>query len=399
MVKVGNLASAVVPTATERALVANCLRPKHFTLGILLIILFVPPALIRVYRIHAPGQLVEREYTSAVFARAFYFDHAAVEAWRVDMAHTVAGAQPILEPPLTELLVAFMYRVAGHEALYLARLLTSAFWLAGSFWLFLLVRQLLSTTAALLAMAYCLFVPGGVLVSRSFQPDARMMIFLASLLAMVRYFHRPSLRRLWQAAVLAGLTLLVRHLVVFAIYMAFTSMSIAQRRSVRGLVNAPFITFCLVSLILLFAYYGHGLFIAGYLRWKIGSSFLPVLYVRLEFWREWFFLALDEGGSAPLTRSNIGRGTAAGPGQGAPNRPNLRLYSLWTGTHLPHPHARLLPRTIEPHGRYRRRAGLRRRCAPPAACGGALVAPARGGCHGSVGVGEPKLGPAKAARS
>jgi hypothetical protein len=287
-------------------------RPWQRSLSVLalLIALMGLAALFRIYRLTAPGILVEREYTSAIFARAFYFEHTpSIEPWRVAMARTVLQAQPVLEPPLTEWLVSLMYRVAGREVLWLARLLTSSFWLIGGLCLFALARHFLSTSAAFLALAYYLFVPAGVLASRSFQPDALMMMaFLASLYSLVRYFDQPTLPKLLLAAGLAGLTLLLRPLVVFAIYAALVSMSIAQQGSLRGMFSRPVIIFCVISLILPGAYYGYGLFIAGYMRWKVETSLLTYLYLRREFWREWFLLAVDEVGAASLVSAVLGFG-------------------------------------------------------------------------------------------
>jgi hypothetical protein len=111
--------------------------PRSRLVLVLLMVVFALGAAFRVYRLSAPGVLVEREYTSAIFARSFYFDHdRSIEAWRVDLARTLKDAQPVLEPPLTELLVSLINRAAGREVLWAARLLTSAFWLAGGVCLF-----------------------------------------------------------------------------------------------------------------------------------------------------------------------------------------------------------------------------------------------------------------------
>jgi hypothetical protein len=51
--------------------------------------MFLLAALIRRDEIKAPGHLLDREYTSAIFARAFYFmSNDQVEDWRRDIAVT-----------------------------------------------------------------------------------------------------------------------------------------------------------------------------------------------------------------------------------------------------------------------------------------------------------------------
>ena len=195
--------------------------------------MFLLAALIRRDEIKAPGHLLDREYTSAIFARAFYFrSNDQVENWRRDIAVITMNQQPVLEPPLVEYLVSLIYRVMGREEIYYARFLTGAFWLVGGVFMYLITKKLLSTEAALFATLYYLFVPMGVIISRSFQPDSlMMMLFLISLYALVLYFEKPSLSRLLLAAVFTGITLLLRPLVIYAIFCAFLALSLYQSKN------------------------------------------------------------------------------------------------------------------------------------------------------------------------
>ena len=261
-----------------------------------LILIFLLSAILRLRNITAPGEQVEREYTSAVFARAFYFENnPSIEKWRQELARTVMENQPVLEPPLTDYLVSLIYRLMEREVLWYARFLTSCFWLVGGIFLYLLVKDLLNADGALVATAYYLLVPSGILLSRSFQPDAlMMMLFLISLYFILRYFNKPSLQRLLIAALLTGITLLLRPLVLFALMCVFLSLSIYQKRTWKVVFDRQFVIFILVSLFLPIAYYGYGIFIAGYMRWKITTSFLPDLYLYKEFWKNWFYLVANE---------------------------------------------------------------------------------------------------------
>ena len=81
--------------------------------------MFLLAALIRCNDIRTPGHLLDREYTSAIFARAYYFQHNdPVEDWRRDIAVTTMNQQPVLEPPLVEYLVSLIYRIMGREEIY-----------------------------------------------------------------------------------------------------------------------------------------------------------------------------------------------------------------------------------------------------------------------------------------
>lgn len=268
-----------------------------------LILIFFLATLLRLKNITAPGELVEREYNSAIVARDFYFDNnPEIETWRQEIAHTLRERQFILEPPVTEYIVSIIYRIIGKEELWYARPVASAFWLIGGIFMYKLARRILLTTnEALVAAAYYLLVPAGITISRSFQPDALMMMFyLISLYFISMYFDRPSFQKLLVAALFTGLTLLLRPLVLFALFCVFISLSVYRRRSWRILLDWHFTTFFIISLVLPAAYYGYGTFIAGFLRGQTEISFRPYLLFLGEFWEWWFFLGVSEIGFVAL---------------------------------------------------------------------------------------------------
>jgi len=117
-----------------------------------LCVMFLSAALIRWDEIKAPGHLIEREYNSAIFARAFYIEEIeSVETWRKNNAIATRETLPLLEPPLTEYLVSLIYRVVGREEISYARYLTGLFWLVGGLFMYKITRMLTSVDAALLA--------------------------------------------------------------------------------------------------------------------------------------------------------------------------------------------------------------------------------------------------------
>src|SRR5687768_3656600 len=197
-------------------------------LRLCLVLMFLLAALIRCDEIKAPGHLLDREYTSAIFARAFYFmGNDQVEDWRRDIAVITMNQQPVLEPPLVEYFVSLMYRVMGREEIHYARYLTGAFWLVGGIFMYLIAKKLVSIEAALFATLYYLFVPMGVMISRSFQPDSlMMMLFLASLYLLVNYFGSNANKDLLKASVVTAVTLLLRPLVLFGIFFAFLALAL-----------------------------------------------------------------------------------------------------------------------------------------------------------------------------
>jgi hypothetical protein len=277
-------------------------------LKICLIVMFLLAALIRRDEIRAPGHLIEREYNSAIFAHAFYVDgNDKVEQWQKDIAFAARDQLPMLEPPLTEYLVSLIYRLAGREEIWYARYLTGLFWLIGGLFFYKTVQTLVSVDAALVAVGYYLFTPWGIIISRSFQPDSlMMMMFMISLYVIVRYFQETSWRNLILAGVLTGITLLLRPLVLFSIFGVFTALSIYKSRNWYQVLNKQFAIFIFLSLIFPLAFYGYGIYVAGFLQGQADLSFRPYLLPRLEFWLGWFDNGAQVAGQAFLILAILG---------------------------------------------------------------------------------------------
>ena len=287
-------------TSRDSAVDVFASRPR--LLRATLLMMFAAATAIRLMQLDAPGVLVDRDYTSAMFARAWFFEHRAdVPDWRREMATKLVAKQPVLEPPITEWLASLLYRAVGSDDIRLGRLLTVFFWLVGGVLLFLLARRLVGIDAAVLALAYYLFLPLSVLLSRSFQADALMMLlFIASLLAIVRHHQAPDRSTLAIAAVVSALTLVYRPLVMPALVLVYLLPAIRASGWRRGLLDRATIAYVAIATIPAFAYYGYGAFIARYFQWKLTSSFMFSLYGHPEFWREWFLLATSELGLTAL---------------------------------------------------------------------------------------------------
>lgn len=286
----------------------NIFRDRSWGLRICLFIMFLLATLLRLDEIKAPGHLLDREYTSAIFARAYYFrNNEKVERWRRDIADTAKNQQPVLEPPFLEYLVSLIYRLMGREEIFFARYLTIAFWILGGIFMYLIAKQLLSIDHAVVASAYYLLVPMGIIISRSFQPDSlMMMLFLLSLYALVLYFEKRSLRHLLLAAVFTGLTLFLRPLVIYAIFCAFLALSLYQSKNWKKIIDLPLIIFSVVSLLPPLIYYGYGILFAGFMRWKVSSSFMPYLLIKKDFWLGWSDVVIDVAKFTPLLLALLG---------------------------------------------------------------------------------------------
>jgi 4-amino-4-deoxy-L-arabinose transferase-like glycosyltransferase len=121
-----------------------------------------------------------RQFRGALIARSLYFElvpstDAAIQSQMIALRGSVAE----LEPPILESIIAISYWLTGGEQLWIARIVNSLLWIVGAIALFALAKKVSSRPAALIALAYYLFLPFGVLASRSFQPDPFMVTWLA----------------------------------------------------------------------------------------------------------------------------------------------------------------------------------------------------------------------------
>src|SRR5688500_7033380 len=147
----------------------------------------------------------------------------------------------------------------------------------------------------------------GVIISRSFQPDSlMMMLFLASLYLLVNYFENGTKNYLLQASVVTAITLLLRPLVLFGIFFAFLALSLQHKGNWKKIMDWPLIIFSGASLLPSAAYYGYGIGIAGFMRWKVSTSFMPHLLTKGDFWLGWFQLGTNVAGAAFLIAAVIG---------------------------------------------------------------------------------------------
>jgi hypothetical protein len=271
---------------------------------IILALLFLTSIPFRLQDIREPSGilLVDREYRAALISRAYYFETAdSIPEWRKRVASVSKEREGPLEPPIIELLVSSVYRTLNGEHLWIARVLSSAFWLIGGVFLYFIARKVTSVEAALLATAYYLFVPLGIWASRSFQPDTLMiMMYLLSLWMILRHCERPSRTRLLTAAGVTGLTLLIRPLVLFTLIGAFLSLAIYREGWRRTITSTHCWLFVILSFVPVAAYYGGYGVVAGFLHWKVETSFMPHLFFSQVYWREWLLLAASEVGHTPL---------------------------------------------------------------------------------------------------
>jgi len=177
-----------------------------------------------------------RQLFSALKARGMYYQYVTdALAGKRQLAISL-GDVGTVEPPVLETIVSQTYRLTG-EHLWIARVYSSLFWVLGGLALFLLIRELASTSAAMIGTLFYLFVPFGVVASRTFMPDPMMVaLIIFALWALFRWQNTAS----WKWAILfgifAGTALFVKNLSAFIIVGGFAGVILGTRglkRSVR----------------------------------------------------------------------------------------------------------------------------------------------------------------------
>ena len=249
-----------------------------------------------------------RQFRSAVIARGMYYAgmDTAPKARRATAIQQWHDEQQ-LEPPILERLVALTYQLPGGEALWKARLLSSSFWVLGSIALYALAKELSSPVTALISTLVYLFLPYGIIASRSFQPDS-MMVMLTVFAAWQLY--RWHLTRTWRdvllAAIISGLAILTKAVALFPIGGAAIAFLFFDRDWEKSLRDSQTWVFGLLALGPGVAYYAYGLFIAGFLQGQAKQSFLPNLWLDPTYYARWVNLVVDTIGFAALWIGVVG---------------------------------------------------------------------------------------------
>jgi hypothetical protein len=267
-----------------------------------------------------------RQHHSVLIARALYNrlrSDAPTAQKRVSEVQYAKRER--LEPPITEGVVAAGYWVCGHETPVVPRVLTSLFWLSGGAIVYLLGLRLLSADAALITLAYFLFLPFGVIASRSFQPDPLMILTtLGALLAIVEQDRRPDLR----SSVLAGLAiaaaLLVKPMGLFLLVAAFASLTLRRLR-LSAFTDRFVWTTAGVAALPVAVYYAPGLLQTGFLSGQAERSLMPELWTQRVFWAGWTQQLRHVFGLGPVVVALLGAALVA------KGLPRLLLLALWLG--------------------------------------------------------------------
>jgi 4-amino-4-deoxy-L-arabinose transferase-like glycosyltransferase len=158
-----------------------------------------------------------RQLHAAIIARGMYYQmlptadpdlrQAAISLWHFE---------DVFEPPVFERIVAVTYLLTGGERIWIPRVYAILFWIIGGLALFLLARKMTSLEGSIAALAFYLVLPFGVILSRRFQPDPFMVMWI--MVAALALYHWEEKRDL-KSAIWVGLTCAMAVVVkVFAVF-------------------------------------------------------------------------------------------------------------------------------------------------------------------------------------
>ena len=232
-----------------------------------------------------------RQLFSLLKARSMYYsmlpDSANVPAWQRQMA--AIQTTPVIEPPVLEMITALTYRVTG-EYVWIARIYSSLFWVIAGIFLFLLAREMTSSGAAVIPLLFYLFLPYGVLASRSFQPDPLMTaLIVTSLWAIYRWRSVHNWKWAVTAGLLIGTAIFVKNVAVFLLGPAAVVVVIEYGREQgwrKSVTDRQTWLVALLAALPVIVYTVYGIR-SGFLATQFAFRFFPDMWSTGSFYLRW----------------------------------------------------------------------------------------------------------------
>jgi len=230
-----------------------------------------------------------RQLVSFIKARGLYYKTkpTGISASELKTAVRFAKLKADIEPTVFENIVAFTYRFTG-EQVWVARIYSSLFWLVGGILLFLLARDFVSFEGAIVSTTYFLFFPYAIIASRSFQPDALMIMFLLAFWWIFsRWIDFPSWINAILAGLFGGLAIFIKFSGAFFVIGGALGL-ILSRFTLRDLVrNAQVWIIVFLGGLPAAIYLVYGIFIRGDLASQFSGRFVPALLFNPYNYLQW----------------------------------------------------------------------------------------------------------------
>lgn len=258
---------------------------------ILAIILVILGAAIRLYDVtDEPLEAhATRQFRSAIIARTMYYEtNPDVPARQIEFAKRQSSQVGLIEPSILEWLTAQSYRLAGQELIWLGRLFTIAFWLLGAFGVYQLAVETGSPMGGLLALAYYLFLPFGVRLSRTLMPDPIMIsLSVLALWALVRWQKQRTNGWALAAGLLTGAAILVKTVAGIILIVPFALYILSAFPLKKALTEKALWLILVLAVLPTATYYIWGIFIDGRLATQFSGRFFPQLWGDIVVYKAW----------------------------------------------------------------------------------------------------------------
>jgi 4-amino-4-deoxy-L-arabinose transferase-like glycosyltransferase len=161
------------------------------------------------------------------------------------------------------------------------------FWVLAGILLFLLASELSGPSGAFIALLLYLFLPYGVIASRTFQPDPLMVaLIVAGVWATFRWANTRMWKWALAAGILNGLAIFVKNVAIFPLAFAaaalvldfglLKSLKDKQTWALAGLAALPTAIYTI-----------YGVLIAGFLGGQFAFRFFPQLWYDPSFYLRW----------------------------------------------------------------------------------------------------------------
>lgn len=249
-----------------------------------------------------------RQLRSAIIARTLYYRGLPeTDDWQRQVALSQYTGEGIIEPLVMETIVATTYRVIGSDPVWVARVYSSLFWVIGGLGIYFLTSAMTSPDGGVLATAYYLFIPFGIIASRSFQPDPLMvMLIVLALWAVYYWYRKPTWKTAILAGILAGLALFVKAVALFPILFGIAAFLLVSK-GIKNTIKDPQIWLIAgLSVLPMVAYTVYGVYILGSMESQFLGRFFPEMWRDLGFYFSWEDMATGIVGYGPVFLALLG---------------------------------------------------------------------------------------------
>lgn len=256
-----------------------------------LVVILVSGFMVRLFDLTDPplDYAPSRQLRSAIIARGIYYQLAEDGlGWQAEVAARQRASQEMLEPEVLENLTALFYLLAGGVYPWIARILSSLFWVLGGLALFFLARSITSEDGAIISLVFYLFDPFALLATRTFQPDPLMTAAIVfAWMSFLRWHKKRTWSWAWVTGLSIGTAIFLKSTGFFFLFFGVAAV-LLERKIVRLIKDPQVWLVGALSGLPALIYHLYGFFITRKLQGQLtGRLFNPALWGSFDFYLDW----------------------------------------------------------------------------------------------------------------